>query len=291
MLASQACQSLTTRLTPRYGASEAASIARIVLEDAFSSRGSTALLSRSLSDIETTQFQAISHRLATGEPLQYVLGAADFFGYKFKVSPAVLIPRQETEELVAWVLGYLKKNYPLLSPGEVAVLDIGTGSGCIAVTLKAKRPALKVWALDISQEAIEIAQINAKQITGDASNICFSKNDITNRGCWPDLPNFQVIVSNPPYIPRQEADLLPEHVLAHEPKLALFVSNDDPLLFYREITAFAKEKLLSGGALFFECNEFNAHQVALLLEKQGFSEISLRQDISGANRMVLGLKN
>jgi release factor glutamine methyltransferase len=289
MSATDAYNALIARLTPRYGTSEAASVARIVLEDAFGIRGNAAMAARTFSAAEMTWLQAASDRLEAGEPLQYILGKADFFGYKFTVTPAVLIPRQETEELADWVLKYIKQTHPLMQPGAIKLLDIGTGSGCLAVTLKAKRPALAVWAMDVSALALAVARTNAADIIEDADPIVFVESDIVNRADWALFPAFHLIVSNPPYIPYQEAAIMPEHVLAHEPEVALFVPDEDPLVFYRVIAEFAKEKLLPGGALFFECNEYNATEVVTLLQKQGFSEVSMRQDIAGADRMVLGI--
>lgn len=266
---------LVIDLTPQYGSGEARSIARIVFEDAFGLRNGPYHLADQTAE---QQFIAIRQRLLSGEPVQYVLGEADFFGYKFKVSPDVLIPRQETEELTAWAIELIKN-----SPARV--LDIGTGSGCIAITIAQKCQGAAVFAIDKSESALYIARENAENL---GVSINFSQQDILIENTWAGFPAFDFILSNPPYIPRQEAELMSRHVLLHEPHLALFVDNGDPLLFYRTIARFARLKLNPGGQLMFECNEFNAAQVTDLLMEEGFSEVELRKDLSGADRMAKG---
>jgi release factor glutamine methyltransferase len=274
MSAEIARELLCQQLTPRYGVGEARAIARIVFEDAFD-RGRT---------FDPAMFNEISLRLISGEPVQYVLGAADFFGLKFKVDSSVLIPRQETEALVAWVLEALKSFSPLSSP---ALLDIGLGSGCIGITLKKKRPGLQLFGLEKSPTALELALENAARILSPGvSSPQFIAGDILNPVDWAKFPKLDIVVSNPPYIPHSEKNLVPDHVLSHEPALALFVDDPDPLLFYRVIADFSLEKLNPDGLLFFECNEFNAPEVARLLEAKGFSAVELRKDLAGAERMV-----
>ncbi len=279
--AANAFEQLILDLTPRYGAGEARSIARIVYEDAFGTRRPA---EKVFSPEEEQRFLQIRQRLLSGEPVQYVLGQADFFGLKYTVTPAVLIPRQETEELVAWVLEWLKQT----EKKTPAVLDIGLGSGCIAVTLKVKRPDIRLFGLEISTKALPVATENARRLLSNTT-FQFYAGDILNPEAAENFPPLDVIVSNPPYIPRQEHALMPDHVLAHEPEIALFVDDDDPLIFYRAIAAFARQKLSIGGALFFECNEFNAGEVADLLRSSGFSAVISRKDLFGADRMVLGI--
>lgn len=272
-------EQLVNDLTPRYGAGEARSIARIVFEDAFGARRPA---EARLSPEEMPHFEDIRQRLLAGEPVQYVLGQADFFGLKFAVNASVLIPRQETEELVAWVLEWLKT---LENPAPT-VLDIGLGSGCIAVTLKRKRPGIRLFGVEKSPEALALAEQNARTWLGEQPFV-FTLADILDITTLPVFPPLDVIVSNPPYITRNEQHWMPEHVLAHEPALALFVDNDDPLQFYRAIGRFAQQQLAPNGALFFECNEFHAAEVADLLRQLGFAHAELRRDLSGADRMVL----
>jgi len=274
---------LTAALTPRYGAGEAASIARIVAEDVFLLKKHP---ERLLTAAQAAHFEQIRSRLMAGEPVQYILGEADFFGLKFKVSPAVLIPRQETEELVAWVLEWLKTS----NLEHPALLDIGLGSGCIGISLKKNFPRLHLFGLEKSPDALAIALENAERIlTLRPSPPAFSQGDILDSAHWPQFPLLDAVVSNPPYIPLREKSLMPEHVLAHEPSLALFVDDADPLLFYRAIALFCQKKLRPDGVVFFECNEFNARQVAALLSAEGFEAVELRKDLGGAERMVKGV--
>lgn len=275
-----AFENLILDLSPRYGPGEARSIARIVFEDAFGTRRPAEKI---FSETEEAQFLYIRRRLLLGEPVQYVLGQADFFGLKFKVNPAVLIPRQETEELVAWALEWLKEQ----ALPEAAILDIGLGSGCIGITLKAKRPDVRLFGLEKSPEALKVAVENARRILG-GNNFTFLPGDILEPSVEYLFPQLDLIVSNPPYIPLKEQNLMPEHVRRYEPGPALFVDDDDPLLFYRAIAGFARRKLRPGGALFFECNEFNAGEVTGWLQEEGFANVVLRRDLAGAERMVRG---
>jgi len=256
---------------------EAKSIARIVFEDAFR-----------LFDFQSTQpfleiekLQTIQERLVKNEPVQYILGQADFYGLKFKVSPAVLIPRPETEELVYWILESVQTP-------NLKILDIGTGSGCIPITLKKKIPTAEIIGLDISSEALAIAEQNALL---NQTEVAFQQMDILIEENWNALPQFDIIVSNPPYIPYEEIGLMPKQVTDFEPNLALFVENDDALIFYSTIAQFAQQKLTPNGQLFFECNEFNAKEVVVILKKMGFSQVILEKDMEGKERMVKGMMN
>lgn len=272
----RARQLLLDALIPRYGEGEALAIARIVLEDAFhlKKRQNTAF-----SEEEWALLATIGTRLQAGEPVQYVLGQADFFGLVFSVTPDVLIPRQETEELVALALDFLKGG-----PPHPTVLDIGVGSGCIGLALARNRPNLRLWGMDKSAAALDVARENARRLGITSAH--WLLDDALASQTQDTWPIFDMIVSNPPYIPWREKALMPEHVLAHEPTLALFVPDDDPLLFYRAISALAWKHLRPGGGLLFECNEFNASEVAGLLENMGYSDVRLRQDLSGRDRMV-----
>ncbi|MBK8193958.1 MAG: peptide chain release factor N(5)-glutamine methyltransferase [Lewinellaceae bacterium] len=279
MNANEARLLLLESLTPRYGAGESASISRILLEDAFGIQPHERDIVLAPEDKEN--LAAMLQRLLEGEPVQYVLGTADFFGLRFKVSPAVLIPRQETEELVAWALEWLKTRQ-VESPG---VLDIGLGSGCIGITLKKKNPGIRLAGVEKSPAALAIALENADTILGKGA--ChFVAGDILDESSWAQFSMYDMVISNPPYIPYSEQSLVPEHVIDYEPGLALFVEDRDPLVFYRAIAAFCLKKLHPGGALFFECNEFYAGQVADMLREKGFYGIILRNDLAGAARMV-----
>ena len=270
---------LSKKINLLYDDEEAASIVRIVLEDAFDRR--TSAPERLFGVGEEARLEEIAGRLAAGEPVQYVLGMADFFGLQFLVSPAVLIPRQETEELVAWVLADLKAQP---KPART-VLDVGLGSGCIGLTLKKKYPALQLYGLEKSPAALAVARDNAALLLPEQT-VQLIEGDILQESDWSLLPMIDVLVSNPPYIPYQEKGLMSENVLAHEPALALFVPDDDPLLFYRALAAFAMHNMPSGGSCFFECNEHNTQAVATLLRQAGLRQLEVRRDLSGKERMV-----
>lgn len=274
---------LIERLTPRYGAGEAASVTRIVFEDVFGLRNDVG--ANAFDREQQTRFSNILERLLSGEPVQYVVGQADFFGMTFTVTPDVLIPRQETEELVAWALEFLKEH-PSQNP---AVLDIGLGSGCIGIAMKKKNPRLRLLGVDKSAAALSVARQNAEKILGNEPFVFF-ECDILQPSNWAQFSPVDLIISNPPYIPESERSIVPEHVFKFEPELALFVKNEDPLIFYRTIADFSREKLHPSGALFFECNEFNAREVAELLWEKGFRRVELQKDLSGADRMVRAIR-
>ncbi|MDX1956311.1 MAG: peptide chain release factor N(5)-glutamine methyltransferase [Chitinophagaceae bacterium] len=216
-------------------------------------------------------------RLLSFEPIQYITGHAWFAGNKFKVGPAVLIPRPETEELVDWIL----KERP--DKESFYVLDIGTGSGCISVSLKKKRPGWTVSAIDISQEALVIAKENADEL---GVEVDFKAVDLTDETRWPGLGEIDLLVSNPPYIPWSDWNTLPENVREHEPSEALFVPDTDPLLFYRLIAQLARQQLKKGGAIYLEINETLGVEVVSLFQAQGFSSIELKKDMQGKHRML-----
>ncbi len=266
---------LISNLATVYEAGEARSIARIVFEDAFGVRNFQR--SDRLAPVQLTRLRTMQSRLLAMEPVQYVVGQADFFGMTLKVDNRVLIPRQETEELVEWILATQK------IPAAAAVLDIGAGSGCIALALKKHRPAWEVEALDRSSEALSLARENAGALDLEVS---FREWDILDRQKWPQLPRFDLIVSNPPYIAREEEALVGKNVLDHEPEMALFVEGEDPLLFYRAIAGFGRRRLTEGGYLFFELNAFNADRVAALVAGQGFADVAVRKDLNGKQRML-----
>ena len=269
-------QALTKSIQSIYGEREASNIARIVFEDAFQLLD----FSSKKEFLYTDKFNAIQQRLLQQEPVQYILEQADFYGLKFKVSPDVLIPRPETEELVHWIL---ETNESV----EPAILDIGTGSGCIPITLKKKIPRAIVSGLDISENALAIARSNG---TLNEVVLFFIQLDILQKSDWDNLPDYDIIISNPPYIPHNEADLMPTWVKDYEPALALFVEHPDPLLFYRTIADFAAIHLTSNGYLFFETNEFNAQEVAQLLDEKIFQDVVIQKDMSGKERMIRARK-
>ena len=226
------------------------------------------------------QLQEAAKRIQDHVPLQYVTGHAYFMEMEFKVSPSVLIPRPETEELVSMIIGQLKDNDDLQQPG---ILDIGTGSGCIAVSLKHYLPGSEVTAIDISEEALALAAANAGLYKADVQ---FIKADILDPGCWELLPGCDIIVSNPPYVTDSEKSLMRSNVINYEPHTALFVPDADPLLFYRAILRFAKSKLRNKGTLWFEINEMYGPELKNMAIDQGFSEVNIIFDFRGKSRFL-----
>lgn len=216
-------------------------------------------------------------RLKAGEPLQYITGQAFFYHSDFQVSPAVLIPRPETEELVHLII---TENRERIAP---VVLDIGTGSGCIAISLARFLPGARVHAADISAEALAMARANAGNLQAD---VCFHQVDILDAGNHPQLPAADIIVSNPPYISRSEAAAMPENVTAHEPHTALFVPDDDPLVFYKVIATLGKTHLLPGGCIYAEISEWQGAATVTVFREAGYARAELLQDLSGKDRFV-----
>jgi len=228
-----------------------------------------------ISVVDFEKIESIVLRLKNFEPIQYILGETEFYGLRLKVNPAVLIPRPETEELVQWII---KSNLPEHS----RILDIGTGSGCIALALKSQLKNAEVFGVDISERALEIARQNAFKNNLDVG---FFQTDILK---WELFiwKTFNVIVSNPPYIRASEKPQMHANVLNFEPENALFVTDKDPLVFYRSIGAFTKKHLSENGMLFFEINENLGLEIKELLLDFDFSEIEIRKDINGKKRMV-----
>lgn len=217
-------------------------------------------------------------------PLQYIIGETEFYGLPFKVSQDVLIPRTETEELVAWILNKVSKE------DTINILDIGTGSGCIAISLAKHLINAKIYALDVSAKAIKIAKQNAAMHGVDVE---FIEADILmdNLSDYRSLNGeFDIIVSNPPYVREKEKQLMKPNVLDNEPHLALFVKDENPLLFYDAITRFASRNLKSQGQLYFEINEYLGRDMIVLLNDNKFEHIELKQDIFKKDRMIKGIK-
>ncbi|GAA3588988.1 peptide chain release factor N(5)-glutamine methyltransferase [Flavivirga amylovorans] len=218
------------------------------------------------------------------EPIQYILGETEFYGLSFKVNSHVLIPRPETEELVDWVLK--EANNKQQTEDNYTLLDIGTGSGCIAVSLAKRLPKAKVYALDVSKEALKIAKQNAdlNHVTIEFIEASILNTETINSG-FKNL-KFDIIVSNPPYIREQEKELMKPNVVNNEPHLALFVKDENPLQFYEAITEFALSSLKDTGLLFFEINEYLGNDMIQLLKKNDFNDIKLKQDIFKKDRMI-----
>lgn len=272
-------QDFVKDLAKVYSEREATNIVSIVFEDVFLCKNPNN--QQNWSSKEENKLQEILPRLLQAEPWQYVVGEADFYGLKFSVDSAVLIPRPETEELVDWII----KEY---RDQPVKILDIGTGSGCIAVTLAKHLPKAQVYACDVSPEALQIAQQNAAK---NQVNIDFIQQNILDESKWSDLAklDFEVVVSNPPYITQAEQHKVGKNVLEHEPHLALFVDNEDPMQFYAAIAKFAHQNLQAQTSVFFELNEAYAKETEEVLSTYNFNEIMLRQDFFGRDRMLRGI--
>ena len=267
-------------LEPLYGNGEARAITDDVLDVCFGLSKADILCGavEEMTAEKAAELNKIFGRLMEGEPVQYVLGRAEFCGRWFSVRPSVLIPRPETEELCAWITADSKAS---ASP---KVLDIGTGSGCIAITLQLDMPESKVTAWDISADALDVARENAQQL---GANVNFVKLDALNakpEGEW------DVIVSNPPYICEKEKKDMAVNVLEHEPHTALFVPDADPLLFYRAITRLAVQTLSKGGRLYFEINPIYADDTCHMMQAEGMTAVELRSDMYGKQRMAKGVK-
>lgn len=227
--------------------------------------------------------QTITSQLLAHRPVQYVLGEAWFYGLKFFVDESVLIPRPETEELVEWILADAKNN----NLADQRLMDIGTGSGCIPVSLKKNLPSSKVIAIDISDAALKVAANNA--ITNEVE-VEFLKVDMLQEEQWDQLPAVDVLISNPPYITRSETRLIAKHVLDYEPSLALFVQDEDPLLFYRKIAELGQQHLDENGKIYLEINERFGEQTVQLFLKHNYQEVILKKDMQGKDRMIRAKK-
>lgn len=238
-----------------------------------------------------TELEIVLNQLKTSKPIQYILGETTFYGLPFKVNEAVLIPRPETEELVAWILEKVKgseSKTPHAPRSTLKLLDIGTGSGCIAISLKKNLPNADVTALDISIEALVVAKQNALI---NEIEVSFIKQDILQTPAGSAGKPYSILVSNPPYITQTEKAQMHENVLANEPHLALFVSNEKPLIFYEAIADFALKNLREDGLLFFEINEYLGKETINMLRVKGFNSIELRKDMQGKDRMICCSRN
>ncbi|WP_181899426.1 peptide chain release factor N(5)-glutamine methyltransferase [Flagellimonas nanhaiensis] len=218
-------------------------------------------------------------QLKLEKPIQYILGKTYFMDFELAVNEDVLIPRPETEELVQWVL----EDFQVEHGQDLKVLDVGTGSGCIAIALASNLSNAKVHTLDVSKSALKVAQQNAKD---NKVEVDFVEGNILEPSTIKFEPKFDIIVSNPPYVRELEKEEINTNVKDFEPELALFVPDEDPLKFYRAIVDFAKGNLKKGGKLYFEINQYLSKEMNALLEAHNFSEIELRKDIFGNYRMV-----
>ena len=263
-----------------YNLSEATTITEWVFEKMASLKRSDILKNpeKKITPAADKLIQETLQELLLHKPVQYVLGEAWFYRMKFKVNAHVLIPRPETEELVEQLIADRKSK--LTDP---AILDIGTGSGCIPIAIKKNLPAAKLTAIDISKDALALATENA---TLHNAHVNFMLLDFLDESAWPSLPLFDIIISNPPYIPLNEKEKLAKNVTSFEPHLALFVPDKSPLLFYEKIAAFGKDHLLPNGKIYLETHEDNAKKTAALFRNH-YQTVMIKKDMYGKERMVI----
>jgi len=268
---------LKFELTNDHDDREAANVLKIFFQDLFNIHNPKSA-DKWHDSLDSQKCQLYAERLKDGEPVQYITALTNFYGYHFKVNRHVLIPRPETEELVYWILEDLQGN-----KSQLDVLDIGTGSGCIAITLKLKKPQLRMFAIDENLDTLNVARINSKKL--DAMVHCM-KVDFTDKELWASVIKVDIIVSNPPYICHNEKDKMTSSVIHYEPDLALFVDDDKPLLFYSLIAEFGKTHLKENGTIYLELNEFRANDICVLFKANGYSDIELKKDLQGKARML-----
>lgn len=269
------------QLSEIYDNTEANSVLKLLFEEFFNELFHISMLDYSdISDNLLIEIDNIFVRLMNFEPIQYILNKSFFYGREFKVNSSVLIPRMETEELVLRIINDVR-----CCKEDINILDIGTGSGCIPISLKLECAHCNVYALDISDEALEVARFNANNLKAD---VHFFREDIL----CPEKQDkkFDIIVSNPPYIPESEKNMMCKNVLDYEPDLALFVSNDDYLVFYRAIIEYSKNVLNEYGKIYFEINERFGEEVKMMLEGNNFIDVEIYKDLNDKDRIVKGTK-
>lgn len=281
MTISELKKSFLAELTKEYPCEEANSFFGLLTEAYLKmSRLQVALLrDKEVSKPALAKFASARERLLKHEPIQHILGETEFFNLMFQVSKDVLVPRPETEELVQWILDDLRSE-----PKHIKLLDIGTGSGCIAISLAKNLPDAEISAMDISAKALETAKLNA---VNNKVAINFAENNVLELEKLEQ--DLNLIVSNPPYVRELEKAQMHPNVLDYEPDTALYVKDDDPLIFYRKITRLAQKALKPGGKLYFEINQYLGLETEKLLQDYGF-KTELRKDIYGNFRMLKGAK-
>ena len=276
---------LVSEITSVYEENEAKSIVYLLLEHYLNLSKTDILLDNNFSQV--FDFQNIIVRLKANEPVQYIIGDTEFYGRKFKVTFDTLIPRPETEELVQLVVSSWKSSGEPLAVGSISqslikILDIGTGTGCIAISLACELPNSQVYAYDISESALKVAKGNAER---NNANVIFEQMDILNISPS-SLPTFSIIVSNPPYVMNAEKLEMEQNVLDYEPHLALFVEDSNPLIFYKAIAEFASKNLINKGLCIVEINQAFGLETAELFWNKGFRYVEVVKDMFGKDRMV-----
>ena len=279
MTIQEATYFLMNQLRAIYADGEASEITDRVMERLTGSMKAERMLykNEAITAQEETLLNQYAERLLKHEPVQYILNECWFYGLKFYVDKNVLIPRPETEELVDWIIRNLKFPFK-----ELKILDIGTGSGCIPIALKRKLRKAEVWACDISEEALNVAKQNSSTLQAD---INFIQLDFLNEIENSQLPSFDIIISNPPYVPEKDKESMNKNVLEFEPHTALFVKDNNPLVFYEAIADFAKTHLTKDGTVYCEIHESLGKETAELFKQKGFAT-ELKKDMQGKERMI-----
>jgi release factor glutamine methyltransferase len=285
---------ISGRLQEVYEESEAKNIADLLIEH-ITSLSKNERLSRNEYEITPEQelaFREDIQRLLKHEPIQYLMNKSWFYGLELFVDPSVLIPRPETEELVEWVINDIKASGLDVFTRDMAgadktnllkILDVGTGSGCIALALKKAMPKAEIWGCDMSEEALNVARRNGSALD---LRVDFQGLNFLDPEQQRQLPTVNILVSNPPYIPIKDKQLMDRNVVEHEPHLALFVPNDDPLVFYRALAKFGMHRLYENGSIYMEIHEDLGSQVTDLFKEEGYFSVEVKKDMQGKNRMV-----
>jgi len=281
MTMQEASQELKKLLLGIYDPRESSNIAEWVMEDLTGINHIDRIMHshRILTEEQLDHYHEYVLRLSNGMPVQYVIGYGYFMGLRFRVNEDVLIPRPETEELVQWAID--DKHAPHTG-ASLTILDVGTGSGCIPIMLKKKIPSANVHTIDISKDAIAVAKDNASI---HQAEVDFHQGNFLDPSTWEGLPEADIIISNPPYIPLLDKDTINRNVLNFEPHLAIFVDNSDPLMFYKAIAAYAQNRLSKNGCIFVELDEGQASDLKKLMKRSGFLP-ELRKDMQGRDRLM-----
>lgn len=288
---------LRQELCINYDENEAGNIASSVLENITGLNKSIRFVKKEepLNVHQLHHLTEIHHRLLHNEPVQYALGEAHFYGLKLFVDKHVLIPRPETEELVDWIIKDVKtsgkdvferKAFEADETTQLKILDVGTGSGCIALALKNSMPKAEVWACDVSDEALAVARRNGSELD---IRVDFVGVDFLNEEQRKQLPTVDIIVSNPPYIPFRDKDAMHPNVIDYEPHTALFVPNDEALIFYQALADFGKHRLYANGSIYAEIHEDLAKEVMQVFEKENY-KVEFKKDMQGKDRMIKAVR-
>lgn len=264
-----------------YHRREAENVTRYLFEDMFSITNFEK--EGSLSEEQELEVKAYAKRIMEGEPIQYITGIANFYGYNFKINKHALIPRPETEELVNWVLEDTKHNNL-----QFDVLDVGTGTGCIPITLKKRKSSLRIFGVEWSLDALNVARKNARQFDVEFK---VYRMDFLDSSYWEGLSSYDIVICNPPYITVSEKNEMGANVVGWEPDMALFVPDDQSMIFYEKMAEFGLSHLKENGVIYMELNEFRAGAVQEVFESHGYQEIEIRPDLQGKDRMIRACRN